>query len=383
MLSTLSRTRMALRHTLSTTVRRSPTGNPTSIHLSTPKTLLHKSPRRNQLSTEVTKTTTNTASFETRSAFPTFTSRQLATYGLIAALGAQSFFGSSSDFYEYRFVVKEDVDPDDLASFYGSESFMDIFCMFPLVGQFMMRGGTFDDNGVVHTFGFPGELLVSMAFTDETNEETDQVDWFNKRERFKNVFLGCKMWDQVSNFGFVHNDDGKIEVYHHGEYFVGKLPIISLGIKIIFQIHARYVAWATEHHINHHALSPTSEEDEEIEELSRTNHMLYMIKYHFWKDFKAMVGFVDAKSVDEREESFLTLKEDGDSKNKKTLPIKHKATLRKVHDSLEMDKELDLKGTGILDSVPNDNAYRMAREAALQKHKTLRLTKRNSLREEK
>ena len=167
------------------------------------------------------------------------TRRDLFAGSIVGVLVAQSFFGSASDFYEYRFVVKEGVDPDDLASFYGCDEFMEIFSMFPIISNMMMRGGTFDDKGVVHTLGFPGELLVSMAFTDEMNEETGHVDWFNKRERFKDVFLGYKMWDFVSNFGFHTLDDGRLEVYHHGEYFVGRLPVISLLVKVIFQVHAR------------------------------------------------------------------------------------------------------------------------------------------------
>jgi len=168
-----------------------------------------------------------------------FTRKELALGGLVAALTAQSFFGSASDYYEYRFVVKKDIDPDDLASFYGSEEFMELFTMFPIIKDIMMRGGEFDDEGVVHTYGFPGTLLVSMAFTDEANEETGKIDWFNKRERFKDVFFGYKMWDSVVNFGFHTLDNGKIEVYHHGEYFVGRLPLVSLAMKTIFQIQAR------------------------------------------------------------------------------------------------------------------------------------------------
>merc|ERR1712241_378885 len=127
--------------------------------------------------------------------------KKVAVGGLIGALVAQSFFGSSSDFYEYRFILKRNIDPDDLASFYGSEEFMEIFCILPIVGQIMMRGGYFDDDGVVHTMGVPGELLVSMAFTDEMNDE-GRTSWFNKRERFKDVFwvLRCGIEHQTLVF---------------------------------------------------------------------------------------------------------------------------------------------------------------------------------------
>lgn len=298
--------------------------------------------------------------------------KELAFGALIAALLAQSFFGSESDFYEYRFIAKEGIDPDDLASFYGSEQFMDIFCMVPIVGQIMMRGGYFDDDGVVHTFGFPGELLVSMAFTDEMNEKTDTTDWFNKRERFKNVFLGKKMWDQVSNFGFHTLPNGRIEVYHTGEYFVGWLPIISLGVKIGFQIQARLVAWATEHHLNHRAFINETDEEEELEELSRTNHMLYFIKYHFWNDLKVVLGIGKEKIENA---TFLALGST-DEVEKITLPIKRAKTMARVQESLEMDKGLVRKED--FESIPTDNAYRMAQKVAMRKHYTLRLVHRKT-----
>ena len=68
--------------------------------------------------------------------------------------------------------------------------------------------------------------------------------------------------------------------------------------------------------------------------------------------------------------------------DKKVLSIMHKATLRKVHDSLDMDKELNVRESGLLDSVSNDNAYKMAQDVAFQRHATLRVKKRNTLREE-
>ena len=52
--------------------------------------------------------------------------------------------GIEKNFYEHRFLT--DKDPDDLASFYGSEEFMDLFCVLPFMGTLMMRGGTFDDE---------------------------------------------------------------------------------------------------------------------------------------------------------------------------------------------------------------------------------------------
>ena len=55
--------------------------------------------------------------------------------------------------------------------FYGGENFMELFCIFPFVGELMMRGGEFDDEGTVHTMGIPGELQVSMVFSEEEDED--------------------------------------------------------------------------------------------------------------------------------------------------------------------------------------------------------------------
>lgn len=291
-------------------------------------------------------------------------------------LTAQSFFGSASDFYEYRFIIKRDIDPDDLASFYGGEEFMEIFCMMPIIGEMMMRGGYFDDEGIVHTYGFPGELLVSMAFTDEEDDE-GKAAWFNKRERFKDVCFGTKMWDQVSNFGFHTLPDGKLEVYHTGEYFVGRLPIVSLIVKLAFQIQGRWVAWATEHYLNHHAFTAETEEEAEIEELCRTNHPLYLLKYHVWEDTKAMLGF-GSKKLREEDASFLSVGTDG-YVGRMDLPIQRLETRRKIQDDLAIDKEFQVHSKK--DDLPEHmSAYAMAQKSAMQRHMTLRVLRRKTTR---
>ena len=93
---------------------------------------------------------------------------------------------------------------------------MSLFCVFPLIGQLMMRNGYFDEEGNVITTGIPGTLRVSMVFSDDTNEVTGETEWFNKRERFRNICWGWTTWDMVINFGFRTRDDGSIEVYHFG-----------------------------------------------------------------------------------------------------------------------------------------------------------------------
>merc|ERR1711879_475305 len=107
-----------------------------------------------------------------------------------------------------------------------------------------------------------------------------------KRERFKDVMFGVKMWDMVTNFGFETKPDGKLEVYHHGEYFKGYLPIFSLVVKAIFYFHSYFVAFATQHHLSSVAFTE-DEELEEMEERSRSNMVWHILKDHIFEDLKA------------------------------------------------------------------------------------------------
>merc|ERR1711933_75405 len=128
----------------------------------------------------------------------------------------------------------------------------------------------------------------------------------------------------------------------------------------------------TEHHLNHRAFIDDTEEDEELEELSRTNHILYFIKYHLWNDLKAMIGLGKEKIENA---TFLVL-EGTDPDEKITLPIKRAKTMAKVQESLSMDKELLRKED--FESPPKDNAYRMAQQVAMRKHSTLRVVQRKT-----
>merc|ERR1740130_1325455 len=113
------------------------------------------------------------------------------------------------------------------------------------MGQLMMRGSYFDDEGTVHSQGLPfGELLVSMVFSDSSDDgEEGDAQWFNKRERFKNECFGGNftMWDMITNFGFESLPDGRCMVYHHGEYFHGNLPPLSLIMSLVFRFHSKIV----------------------------------------------------------------------------------------------------------------------------------------------
>merc|ERR1712176_1350459 len=162
----------------------------------------------------------------------------------------------------------------------------------------MMRGGYFDDEGTVHTMGVPGEMLVSMVFSDEADEDTEQTKWFNKRERFYDHVNGYTMWDQVTNFGFHTLPDGRLEVYHHGEYFTGYLPGVSLVMKCLFQFQAFWVAYATEYHLNNLAFKSKTDHDEEMEELSRRNFWWFMARYEVVRAVKERLGLAAPKVVD-------------------------------------------------------------------------------------
>jgi hypothetical protein len=141
------------------------------------------------------------------------------------------------------------------------------------------------------------------VFSDSDDDEEDNENpaapnsqWFNKRERFKDTLWGVKMWDMVQNFGFRQLPDGTCEVYHHGEYFKGSAPPFSLLVRGVFQVHARWVAWAAEHHIKHHAFSAEggrelTEEEEAIEEASRRDMPLHLVTHHIVPDLKAMLDF--------------------------------------------------------------------------------------------
>ena len=151
------------------------------------------------------------------------------------------------------------------------------------MGTLMMRGSYFDDEGTVHSQGLPfGELLVSMVFSDsdEDGDGTEVGKWFNKRERFKNECFGGNytMWDMVTNFGFESLPDGRVMVYHHGEYFYGSLPPLSLIMSFVFRFHSKIVIKTTEHHLRYYAFRNDTEIDEKMEHESRDAMPIFWLK---------------------------------------------------------------------------------------------------------
>jgi len=191
----------------------------------------------------------------------------LGKYAAIAAglATAQYFLGEKEEFFDYRFTTNKK--PEDLADFYGTEAFMDIFCVFPFMASFMMRSGTFDEDGHVHTYGLAGPqaLEVSIDF-EEVEEDTcgdgvpDTIAWFNKRETFEDkspLLGGVTLWHMTQNFGYHRLHTGECEVYHNGEHFEGFFPI-----RLLFQAHAAYTFWATKKFIESNEFGSEDLEDE-------------------------------------------------------------------------------------------------------------------------
>jgi len=204
--------------------------------------------------------------------------RSKAWIGALVVAGVVSMhpmLGYKHNFYDRRFLT--DKDPDDLAGFYGGEEFMELWTVFPFVRNIMMRKAKLDDDGTIHA---PMGFEVSMVFTDGENEGV--TSWFNKREVFQEKIGPFTLIDMVTNFGFRALPDGRVQVYHQGESFYG--PWI---VRLLFEAHARYVWRATAHHVNKHAFTSESDEDEEIEEECRDNFIKHCL---FRRDTRLFLG---------------------------------------------------------------------------------------------
>jgi len=151
------------------------------------------------------------------------------------------------DFFEHKFITRGD--PEAIQDFYSTEDFLQILGVFPIALSFVLSGVQWDtskDNTMtVHN-------AMEISFTlEEREEETPSgekvVAFFQKRERFKNFipFTRFLMWDQVQCYGYHRREDGSSEIFHRGEYINAPLPV-----RMLVKLHAKYVIWATEKHIN-------------------------------------------------------------------------------------------------------------------------------------
>jgi len=229
---------------------------------------------------------------------PSKVARYAKVGGLVLGLGlAQYQFGEADNFFEHKFTTTKD--PSLLADFYGTEDFMEVFCVFPFMVNFMMRQAHFDDEGNIHAWGIsgPGQLKVSIEFSEEEEDtngdgEPDTITYFNKHETFADVlpeWLGGKtVWEMAQNFGYRMKDNGTCEIYHQGEHFKGFFPM-----RFLFQMHARYVIWATERYVNS-AEFGTEDMDDEAEEM-RQNIPLH--------EFQLFIDGLTSQVEQAREES--------------------------------------------------------------------------------
>ena len=298
-------------------------------------------------------------------------------------LAAQYQFGSADNFFEHKFTTNKN--PDDLADFYGTEDFMEIFCVLPFMIQLMMRNAEFDDEGTIHAWGLlgPGELEVSVVFTDDgdDDEEIDQGDgetskkkslpWFNKRETFKDVapdFLGgFTLWEMTQNFGFRQIDeDGTCEIIHNGEKFRGFFPM-----RLVFELHSRYVIWATERHINSPAFG--SEELELEAQEQRHNIPLYAFKEYVNGLTQAVQKQRDDLSKDDVEYNKKQHELDVTLQRLKTISvnIQRKETNLRRAKTLRLNRH-DTTTTNVVDS--NEELLpeaRLPRVQTIQRHNTV------------
>merc|ERR1719201_1394913 len=133
--------------------------------------------------------------------------------------------------------------------FYSTEDFLQILGIFSFAIHFVLAGVEWDtekENTMkVHN---AMEISFELQEREETLDSGDTVvAFFQKVERFKNFipFTPFLMWDQTQCYGYERRDDGTCEVFHRGKVFYGPLPV-----RWAVQLHARYVIWATEKHIN-------------------------------------------------------------------------------------------------------------------------------------
>jgi len=197
----------------------------------------------------------------------------LAGLGLTGGTLVYSFnsLADSKDFFYQKFITNKD--PDAIVDFYSTEDFLQILGIFPFATHAILAGVVWDEKAE-QTNTVWNMMRISFDITEKEEEidGKDVVTFFNKRERFVQYIPYTKilLWDQVQNYGYRRLPDGRIEVSHQGESFYGPWPV-----KFLVQLHAQYVIWATEKHIN----SPIfGTEDLEGNEHQRSNIPLHLAK---------------------------------------------------------------------------------------------------------
>jgi len=177
----------------------------------------------------------------------------------------QHYLGSSDDFFNGSFITEKDA--DSISEFYQAEDLLKIIAIFPFMFDQVMNKVVPDveeateetallNLGETHfNVNFVG-MEVSFEIIEHEEPSSDggdpELKSFIRHERFidwapllKDMGVKILLWDQTWKYGFRTLDDGKIEVYHHGESFFGPWPV-----RLIVMLHQRYVLWACENYIN-------------------------------------------------------------------------------------------------------------------------------------
>eukprot|EP00929_Paragymnodinium_shiwhaense_P086988 TRINITY_DN47331_c0_g1_i1.p1 TRINITY_DN47331_c0_g1~~TRINITY_DN47331_c0_g1_i1.p1 ORF type:complete len:440 (+),score=101.64 TRINITY_DN47331_c0_g1_i1:158-1477(+) len=192
----------------------------------------------------------------------------------------QYYFGTSDDFFYGSFTTAKD--PDDLAEFYQAEDLLKIIAVHPILFDLFMNkveadtAETNEHNVLlsedetrfsVKSLGLQVsfEILQQEELIDGESKPTS----FMRHERFidwtpllDDVGIKVLLWDQTWIYGFKRREDGRFEVYHRGEKFVGPWPV-----RFLVYLHQHYVLWACEKYINGRSFG-TEDLDAQQEELA-------------------------------------------------------------------------------------------------------------------
>jgi hypothetical protein len=168
-------------------------------------------------------------------------------------LTLQHYLGTAKDFFYGHFDTEKDADA--IADFYQAEDLLKIIAMHPFFfGLFMDKvvvGETPEREedallAVGESKMIVKKLGMEAVFEILEEEEDGERKTFKRHERFLDYVpfladMGIKwlLWDQTWTYGFKRLDNGKVRVYHKGEYFYGPWPV-----RIVVFFHQRYVLWA-------------------------------------------------------------------------------------------------------------------------------------------
>lgn len=178
--------------------------------------------------------------------------------GLVAGVVLQTYFGTSDDWFEYKFLTTKH--PDDLYEFFQAEELIKFFSLAVLglpTMDFIMAGTTFRTDALdgfeatTDVDRLAGALHMDVSFLLTEEEEEDEegntvVGYFNRREKFTNYFpfTGLLIWDSTWNFGYKRLSDGRAECFITGERFYGPFPA-----RIIMMLHWMVVGNLVEKHV--------------------------------------------------------------------------------------------------------------------------------------